>query len=294
LSPQTRRGRSVPPRHSSKSPSHGSVDAGQKPVGAPEATVANEGKSEAKSVQAHPPTGLRHRGPARPRRFTWLRNVYRYTGAYLPLFGAFVALFAAFWVYRSFVNPPPPEPQQLWTTIESKYSAKIDAARLEINDPKSDFATRIQGFKDYRDDLKAWMSALSPITDWTVGAVSTASADYVTAGQDIGYLVTYGNQEANLLDQASTAKSEADLANYTTQLAAANSLFEGQLASVRFDMGLTAVDQPTLALPPTPNPSESPGASGSPGASSVPGTSPTVAPSASPVSPSASPTAASS
>jgi hypothetical protein len=288
LSPQTRRGRAVPPRHSSKSPSHGPADAGKKPVAAAEPTIASEGKSEAKSVHAHAATGLRHRGAPRVRRWTWLRNVYRYLGAYLPLFGAFMVILAVFWVYRSFVNPPPPEPQQLWTTIETKYAPKIDAARLKINAPTSDFATKIQGFKDYRDALKSWMAELDPITDWTIGAISTASADYITAGQDILQLEQYGNSEANILDTAATAKTEADLVNYTTQLAAANELFEGQWAAVGYDMGLKPVDQPTLALPPTPNPSTSPGASGSPGASAVPSATPTAAPTSA-VSPSASP-----
>jgi hypothetical protein len=192
--------------------------------------------------------------------------VYRYTGAFLPLFAVFMVALSVFWVYRSFVNPPPPEPQQLWAQIESKYTARIDAARLKINDPKSVFATRVEGFKDYRDALRAWMTDLAPIKDWTIGAVSTASADYTLAGQEIDQLQAYGNSEASWLDKAAQTTNQADLAAYTTQLAAANSLFEGQWAAIRYDLGLTPFGQPTLALPPTPNPSPTAGASGSPGA----------------------------
>ena len=144
--------------------------------------------------------------------------------------------------------------------------AKINAARLEINSPKSDFATRIQGFKDYSAALKAWMSELATIPDWTVGALPSASADFTNAKSDIQGMIAQGNQEALLLDQVATSKSEAEIGTYTTQLAAYNETFEGFWAAVAVDLLLKPVDQPTLALPatPTPAPSDAAGASGSP------------------------------
>jgi hypothetical protein len=242
-----------------------------------------EPKTDAKVTRTAATTGLRRRsGAPRVRRWTWLRNVYSYVGAFLPLFGAFLVLLGAFWVY-TYINPPPPEPQQRWEQIEKKHVPQIDAARLKINAPTSDFATKIQGFKDYSAALKSWMAELQPIKDWTVGAVSTASADYVTAGTEIEYFITDGNQEAGILDLAAAAKDEADLRdNFTTRLAAANSVFEGEWSAVRQYLGLAPYAEPTLALPPTLSPSTSPGASGSPGTSAVPSALPTASPQASP------------
>jgi hypothetical protein len=269
LSPQTRRGRAVPPSHR-KSSSHAAPSAGTPAVAAP---IADK---PAADVKAGPVRAGRRRGVgiSRVRKSAGYRYATGLFGAYTPLIVAFVVLFAGVWVYLSFINPPPPQPQELWTRIETKYVAKINAARLEINDPNSDFATKIQGFKDYSAALKAWMKELAPISDWTIGALPSASADYATAGQDIAGMISQGNIEAGLLDKAATATTAADLVQYTTPLAAANEEFEGYWASVAADMLLKSVDQPTLALPatPTPAPSDSAGASGSPAA--VPSPSP--------------------
>jgi len=285
LSPQTRRGRSVPASH-------------RKPTPRATAPLAAEDADGLPAEESKPAStgGVRRRGAgvARMRKTSGARYLGGLFGAYTPLIVAFVILFAGVWVYRSFINPPPPQPQQLWTQIEDKYIAKIDAARLEINNPNSDFATRIQGFKDYSAALKSWMKDLAAVTDWTAGALPSASADYTMAASDIGEMVAQGNIETGLLDKAATATSEADIETYTTELAAANEEFESYWAAVASDMGLAAVDQPTLALPatPTPGPSGSAEASGSP-ASPVPSGSPAVGPSPSPSialpSPSASP-----
>jgi hypothetical protein len=267
LSPQTRRGRAVPPSHR-KSSSHAAPSAGTPAVAAP---IADKPVAD---VKAGPVRAGRRRGVgiSRVRKSAGARYATGFFGAYMPLIVGFVVLFAGVWVYLSFVNPPPPQPQERWTQIESKYVAKINAARLEINSPKSDFATRIQGFKDYSAALKAWMSELATIPDWTVGALPSASADFTNAKSDIQSMIAQGNQEALLLDQVATSKSEAEIGTYTTQLAAYNETFEGFWAAVAVDMLLKPVDQPTLALPatPTPAPSDSAGASGSPAAVSSP------------------------
>jgi hypothetical protein len=238
----------------------------------------------ATEVKAGPVRAGRRRGVgiSRVRKSAGARYAAGFFGAYTPLIVGFVVLFAGVWVYLSFINPPPPQPQERWTQIENKYVAKINAARLEINSPKSAFATRIQGFKDYSAALKAWMTELATVPDWTVGALPSASADYTTAGQDIAGMISQGNIEAGILDKAATATTEADLVQYTTPLAAANEEFEGYWASAAADMLQSAVDQPTLALPatPTPAPSDSAGASGSPAA--VPSPSPSAVASPSP------------
>jgi hypothetical protein len=216
-------------------------------------------------------------GIGRVRKSAAFRYATGFFGAYTPLIFAFVVLFAGVWVYLSFINPPPPRPEQRFTQIADKYVPKIDAARLEINDPKSDFATRIKGFKDYSAALKGWIADLTAVKDWTVGALPSASADYATAGSDIQQMIAQGNIEVGFLDKAATATSEADLVQYTTALAAANEQFEGYWSQVAADLLLKDVAMPTLALPATPTPA--PSADGSAG------------PSDSPAAPSPSPTA---
>lgn len=276
MSPQTRRGRAVPPSHR-KSSSHATPSVGTPAVAAP---IADK---PAADVKAGPVRAGRRRGVgiSRVRKSAGARYAAGFFGAYTPLIVAFVVLFAGVWVYLSFINPPPPQPQERWAKIENKYVAKINAARLEINSPKSDFATRIQGFKDYSVALKAWMSELATVPDWTVGALPSASADYTTATSDIQGMISQGNQEAALLDQVATSKSEVEIGTYTTQLAAYNETFEGFWAAVAVDLRRPTVDEPTLALPPTPTPapSGSAGASDSPAAVSSPSASLVASPS---------------
>jgi hypothetical protein len=242
-------------------------------VAAPEEAV----EEEAPAVVPAAPRGMRRRGVARVSRSSGFRNALRYTRAYIPLFIAFLGLFAVVWIYRSFINPPPPEPQQVWTSIEAKYLPGIDAARLKIDDPKSDFSTRIAEFTALRDGLKGWMGELTPITDWTVGA--TSSAEYSaasTAGGDILSLIQSGNQEVSDLDEIVTAKAEADIAAHADVLASDDSTFQQGWTQVRQDFGLAVPSaQATLALPPAPSPSPSAGASGSPASSASPAASPT-------------------
>lgn len=276
MSPQTRRGRAVPPSHR-KSSSHATPSVNTPAVAAP---IADK---PAADVKAGPVRAGRRRGVgiSRVRKSAGARYAAGFFGAYTPLIVAFVVLFAGVWVYLSFINPPPPQPQERWAKIENKYVAKINAARLEINSPKSDFATRIQGFKDYSVALKAWMSELATVPDWTVGALPSASADYTTATSDIQGMISQGNQEAALLDQVATSKSEVEIGTYTTQLAAYNETFEGFWAAVAVDLRRPTVDEPTLALPPTPTPapSGSAGASDSPAAVSSPSASLVASPS---------------
>jgi len=269
LSPQTRRGRAVPPSHR-KSSTHVAAPA----VAAP---VADKPAVEPKGA---PTRAGRRRGVGigRVRKSAAVRYAGGFFGAYTPLIVAFVVLFAGVWVYLSFINPPPPKPEERFTQISNKYVPKVDAARLEINDPKSDFTTRIKGFKDYSAALKSWMTDLAAVNDWTVGALPSASADYTTAASDIQQMITQGNIEVGLLDKAATATSEADLVQYTTALAAANEQFEGYWAQAAADMLLKDVAMPTLALPATPTPA--PSDSGSPGPSDSPSAAPSPSASA--------------
>ena len=212
MSPQTRRGRAVPTSH--RKPSHPITPAAATPVADKPAAVDAKPAAETKA------TPMRARRPGvgmnRVKKSAGYRYMNGWLGAYTPLIVGFVVVFAGLWVYLSFINPPPPQPQERWTQIENKYVAKINAARLEINDPKSDFATRIQGFKDYSAAIKGWVKELGTVTDWTVGALPSASADYTTAASDIQEMITQGNIEVGILDQAATSKSEADIETYTT------------------------------------------------------------------------------
>ena len=268
MSPQTRRGRAVPPSHR-KSSSHAATPVGTPATPTPAESLDRKHADETKSVPAR--AGRRRGvGIGRVRKSAAARYAAGFFGAYTPLIVAFVVLFAGVWVYLSFINPPPPQPQERFTQIANKYVPQVNAARLEINDPKSDFATKIQGFKDYSVALKAWMKELATVADWTVGALPSASADYATAQSDIQQMIAQGNIEAGLLDKAATATTADDLVQYTTPLAAANEQFEGYWASAAADMLQSAVDQPTLALPATPTPAPSSAASDSPAPSPSP------------------------
>ncbi len=269
MSPQSRRGRAVPPSHR-KPASRVPSEAVRKPVTNPagEETVAevvasagsasaSSGGTPAKasgkpvSVDRHPAAlGRRRRGPASVRSTSVPRNIYRYVKAYVPLIVAFVVLFGAVWAWTSW-GPHAPTPQENWTRIENASIQKRDAARQEVSNSPNDFAAQLNGYKAYRDATRSWMKDLAAVSDWSDSKKTTA--ENTTANADVKQLIQAGTAQADLLDTVVAATSPSDVLGIGDQIVQSEQTFNNSYFVARVDiMGPvtnTATEKPTLALP---------------------------------------------
>jgi hypothetical protein len=270
LSPQTRRGRAAPASHR-KSTSMGPAGASPRPE--IEAELESEGSVAARHRTATP--GVRRRGLARVRRSSMLRNAYEYVKEYIPLFVAFVLLFAVVWAYISF-GPHAPTAKDHWTQIETKWKPKIDADRQQVSLAVNDFTAQQTAYKALRDDMRAWMADLSAVTDWS-DARASASVNQATAAA-VAQVISDGAAQASDLDAVVSAASANEVLLSAQTISADDAAFWADYATARaaiFAESATASLEPTIALPSgSLSPSASPGASGSPGASAQPSVSP--------------------
>ena len=283
MSPQTRRGRTAQPSRR-RSPS-------KEATVAPPSEIENESELETESPVAarhrSATPGVRRRGLTRVRRSSMLRRGYDYVKAYIPLFIAFVVLFAGVWAYVSF-GPHTPSPQERWTQIEDKWKPKVDADRQRISAAVNDFAVQQPAYKALHDDMKGWLADLSAVTDWSDSAAKAATNQATSAA--VAQLISDGNILVNDLDAMATATSATDALAKSASLTADDSQFWSEYSLARgghLPQPSAAPPQPTIAVPSgSLSPSESPGASVSPGASGSPAAepSPSALPSASPVS----------
>ena len=226
------------------------------------------------------------------------RNAYGYVKAYVPLFIAFVILFAGVWAWTSF-GPHTPTPKDNWTRIENLWKPKRDAdlKAVSVAVADNDFTSLLSSYKSLGADTRSWMDDLSKVTSWDDPNVTPDPNASATPTQLVQQLTGDGDAEADLLqNQMATAKSMDDLLALKDDLNADDTAVQADYVAARAAIpGLTPLPsgQPTLALPSgSLAPSESPGASAAPGESAAPGASPTASSSATPASSgSASPTA---
>jgi hypothetical protein len=322
LSPQSRRGHAGQPSHRKPAPRVPS-DAARKPVTGAPAEAAGAAKTPAAAAGAHvvssseattttskastsatpsssgkpakakagprpterkaAPGPRRGRGLVRVGRSSALRNVYSYVKAYVPLFIAFVIIFAGVWAWTSY-GPHTNTPKENWTAIESHWKSKRDADLKVVSAAvaANDFNATLSGYKTVRDDTKGWMDELGTVKTWDDANASANPSG--TATQFVQQLVQDGNAEVSLLDQVASAKSMNDILALKDQLDSADQAFEADYAYVPTVFGVAAAASggPTLALPPgTLSPSGSPAASnsGSPGTSASPAPSASATPS---------------
>ena len=232
--------------------------------------MENEAESE-ESVAARHRTatpGVRRRGLARARRSSMLRNGYDYVKAYIPLFAAFVLLFAVVWAYISF-GPHSPTAKDHWTEIETKWKPTIDADRQKVSLAVNDFTAQQAAYKTLREDMRSWMEDLTAVADW--GDARASASDNAAANSAVIRIISDGTSLGEDLDAVTAAASAGDALTYASAMASDDSAFWIDYATARtfiFGSPATSLNQPTLALP-----SGSLSPSGAPGASEIPGAS---------------------
>jgi hypothetical protein len=228
-----------------------------------------------------------------------LRSGYDYVKAYIPLFGAFVVLFAIVWAYISF-GPHAPTAKDHWTEIETKWKPTIDADRQKVSLAVNDFTAQQAAYKTLRDDLRSWMTDLKAVTDWG-DARASASVNSAT-NSAVAQVALDGDAVAADLDAVVSATSADEVLPNAQMITADDSAFWTDYAAARaaiFGPSASSSIEPTIALPSgslspsgSPGASDIPGASGSPAAGSSASALPSESPGASPSSaPSASTTA---
>lgn len=305
MSPQSRRGHAVPPSHRKPAPRVPS-DAARKPAtsAAAEGTATEIGSSAAAASAVTPkvsasvstsPSGKAAKGKAGSRpterkavpasrrgrslvrvgRSSTLRNIYSYVRAYVPLFIAFAIIFAGVWAWTSY-GPHTKTPKENWTTIESNWKSKraADLKAVSAAVAANDFNATLSGYQAASADTKGWMDELGTITNWEDASASPDPNQRATTTQFVQQLVTDGNAEVSLLNEAVAAKTPNDVLALKAQLDSADQAFQADYDAVRqaiLGVAPSASGEPTLALPSgSLSPSASPDASAVPGSSAVP------------------------
>lgn len=203
-----------------------------------------------------------------------IRAGYQYVKAYIPLFIAFVVLFAGVWVYVSY-GPHTPTAKENWTNIENQWKPKRDADIKKIGESVNDFTVQQAAYKALRDDTRDWMTALQAVKDW--GDPKTTSIVIQATNADVKQFIQAGLDEATILDAVVVAPNADFVILDGPQITSAENTFWVDHEVARNDIfgGPAPSALPTIALPSaTPAPSGSPGASGNPGASGSPAASP--------------------
>ena len=211
-------------------------------------------------------------------------------GAYVPLFIAFVVIFAGVWGWISF-GPHDPTPQENWTRIESHWMPIRENARKEELASNGVFSLQVAGYKDYRDATRGWMNDLSKVSSWNDSKKTTDQN--TTIASEMQTFITDGNTQADDLDAVVAAHSADDIIAVGDQIKADETTFNTDYGAVRKDLmgtakytittGPTFVEltpSPGLCATPAPSdsaaPSDSPAPTDSLGASDSPGASPTA------------------
>ena len=235
--------------------------------------MENEAESEESVAGRHHTAtpGVRRRGLARARRSTMLRSGYDYVKAYIPLFAAFVVLFAIVWAYISF-GPHSPTAKDHWTQIETKWKPTIEADRQKVSLAVNDFTAQQAAYKTLREDMRSWMNDLTAVADW--GDARASASVSAAANSAVTQVISDGTKLGEDLDAVTSAASAGEALSFASAISADDSAFWIDYGAARdaiFGPAAAASSHPTLALPSAgPNPSGSPGASEIPGASGSP------------------------
>ena len=141
------------------------------------------------------------------------RNAYGYVQAYVPLFIAFVILFAGVWAYTSF-GPHTPTAKDNWTRIESIWKPKRDAdlKAVSVAVANNDFNALLSAYKSLGADTRGWMDDLNNIASWDDPNATPNPNAAATTTELVQQLTGDGTAEADLLqNQMGAAKSMDDL-----------------------------------------------------------------------------------
>lgn len=254
MSPQTRRGRATPTGNR-RSSTRQRLDAQRRAVRPEEPLDENEGSSEESEYEA-PHRGILYRA----QRSTMLRSFYAYTRVYIPFVLVFMVLLGGLFVYKQ-INPDVSLAQR-WQNIQNKWEPQRSDALNALSDDFTDFNRVVVDYGNLKTATEGWMSDLGSAKDW-----APATADVQT-------LLTDTQSYVQALAQAAGARTSTDLDAVSQTLVTDSQTFATEVAKVRLDLGLRAVNQATpLPGASGANPSAAPSGSASAGASGSPATS---------------------
>ena len=279
MSPQPRRGRPAQ-SNQHKSPTRGSADAHRPsnsnsaaatpaasatpavpavPAKAP-AVPAVPAKAPAKAAttpgRGHEGSmGLARKGrPSGLRRNSAPRIIGSYLKAYIPLFIGFLVIFGGLWAWVSW-GPHASTARERWTQIENKYMPPRDAAAQKVAASSLDFKAQLDGYRDYRDQTKAWMQAVAEVSDWSDPSVSVATNAETNAA--VQAMISAGNAQVAVLDKVVAAKTPQDVLAIGQDVITTQQTFATEWAIAKSDIfppvagssPSPGASQPTLALP---------------------------------------------
>jgi hypothetical protein len=216
------------------------------------------------------------------------RIIGSYLKAYIPLFVGFLVIFGGLWAWVSF-GPHTPTARERWTQIENKYLPPREAAGQKVADSSLDFKAMIDGYRDYRDQTKAWMQAVAEVSDWSDPSVSVATNAETNAA--VQAMISAGNAQVAVLDKVVAAKTPAEVVAIGQDVTTTQQTFATEWAIAKSDIfppvagssPWPGASQPTLALPSgTPAPTASPVVTSSQAATASPTAAATPTASASP------------
>lgn len=179
-----------------------------------------------------------------------LRSFYAYTRVYIPFVLVFLVLLGGVFVYKQ-INPDVTLAQR-WQNIENKWEPQRAAALDALSNDFSDVSKTIVDYGALKTATQGWMSDLGSASDW---APATA---HVQA------LLSDTQSYVQSLTQAANSTSTTDIDAVSQILVTASQTFATEVATVRLDLGLKAVEQPTASLGASgANPSAAPSGSAS-------------------------------
>jgi hypothetical protein len=189
-----------------------------------------------------------------------LRSFYAYTRVYIPFVLVFLVLLSGLFVYKQ-INPDLTLAQH-WEKIQQKWEPPQTAALNAISNDFDNFNQKVVDYGNLKTATQGWMSDLGSAKDW-----APATADVQT-------LLTDTQSYVQALAQAAGARTSTDLDAVSQTLVTDSQTFATEVATVRLDLGLRAVDEPTASLGASgaspsaaPSGSASAASSGSPAAS---------------------------
>ena len=277
MSPQTRRGRAVPPSRKTR----GRADAGSNPPldESSKGETPIKGQAPAKNEtpvvktetpdEPHTRAEIRRAKAAPARRKKQHGTAYRWIVAYLPILALLFGLLGIVWVYTSYINPPPPTPAQQWAKIEAKWSPARETARQAVSANTLGFAKQQAAYKDFYTQTKGWVDEVKAVTAWGVGA------------NEVTTFLSDGGEYVSLLQQVNAATTPNEVASMSATLIQWDQAFTADVAAVERDFALAVASPapPTLAFPSVnPTPTDTPAPTGSPAATGSPVATPSPAP----------------
>lgn len=153
-----------------------------------------------------------------------------FTRVYIPFVLVFLVLLGGVFVYKQ-INPDLTTAQH-WQRIQDTWEPKQTAALQALSDDSSNFSKVVLDYGALKTQTQGWMNDIGKASDW---APATA---------DVQSLLTDTASYVQTLTQAAAATSNTDLDAVSQSLITDSQTFATEIAKVRLDLGLRAVNAP--------------------------------------------------